>query len=98
MTRATPDCLELLEGLLKLNPNDRLRNVSRMFPLQLRVPSLTNFVLGFMALNYFIVEISKNLKIQLRMETLRVVKTNAILFLISMSERGGSDTQRPSKG
>ena len=27
MTRATPDCLELLEGLLKLNPNDRLRNV-----------------------------------------------------------------------
>lgn len=24
VTRATPDCLELLEGLLKLNPNDRL--------------------------------------------------------------------------
>ena len=36
MTRATPDCLELLEGLLKLNPNDRLRNVSRMFPLQFK--------------------------------------------------------------
>ena len=30
MTRATPDCLELLEGLLKLNPNDRLRNVSKI--------------------------------------------------------------------
>ena len=46
MTRATPDCLELLEGLLKLNPNDRLRNVFRISTTVRRHSIFSVFRLG----------------------------------------------------